>query len=1551
MNRKFKKLLRDPKLFVKDMVVKHGRKMGVLSPDPETLGHYQYTVVSAVYNVGRYLDDFFNSLVKQKLDFKRHIHLIMVDDGSTDNSAEVIKGWQKKYPDNITYIWKENGGQASARNLGLTQVKTEWVTFTDPDDFLDTRFFKHIDNALKKYHKEEMAYIASNIICFEEGENKFKNTHPLSFRFSSKKTCLLDVKDEKSVQLSAASAIFSTALLKKARISFPENVKPTFEDAFFIASLTLHFRKFLLVPEAKYLYRRRQEQSSTVDTSWENPDKYNTIFENGYLALLENAKEQFGFVPENIQRTVFYDLAWYIKRFVFHGKKFQSLPENLQIDLKSNLKKSLTLINNETILKFNIAGFWWFYKYGTLAFKGEPPKSGHALYIHAVNEKKKTIEIGYFFDSTPFMEEIFLDGKETFPITEKTITHKLCGDVFLNERKIWIQYNHNNQIIAGKLNNITQNISISAGGKNNTSHKILDIINHYGEVITKKRSALKVPERHVKFDNCWLMMDRDYKADDNAEHLYRYIKKNHPEVNPIFAIRKTSPDWYRLDSDGFNLVDYDSHEFYDAIRACKKFISSHNSPALVRKFEKDILFDKDFIFLQHGVIHTDLSSAFNHSKIDLLITSAPREYLSIAGSENRYKFSPENVALTGLPRHDSLLNDRQSRNNSIVIMPTWREYLSGKFTGDGLTREIREDFLYSEYTINWLAILKSPALLAYSKKFDLKIKFYPHAEILPYIGKMDFPNHIEIMADYNGSIQDVFHSAAIFITDYSSVAFEAALLNKNIIYFHFDSERFFSEHNTPGYFDYKKDGFGPVFSDANSLIEYITSINNPHLVQEEYKSRQFNFFAFHDQNNCLRVFNAIKALDEAYPSDLFNCHVLHNSAIQASHLKLWVQAEQRWRLLIERGNEQEQASALLPLAEALREQGKLAEAQATLARLDTLTTDTNTLQERARLAMARHDWMAATDLWQQVLPEQAADRLQYLRCLVESQCFEACEAYLQDEWAFNLPAHHKALLEAWRAVAAQDRHAAFELLEASLEAYSIEELSLLKPELLLARYYREQAMLDQSQNQLVAYEKHTSNDPQCRVQIALLAQGRGQWNKVIDQLQKAYVQLTDMPQPLAPIYAQSLRQLGKEKEAEQAIVQWLKQWPDNLALRQHAAELMLKNQRWEEAMLLLPTLFTSSQDALRQALLPMIATLRGNGKLTQAETLFEQCFGQTGKCVQVWSDAIRHERANLHMARQQWLQVLCCLDCMEEQTPFDLLMQIQSLAELGYVAELEALLYTPVALGQEASLRQLALAWHCVALHDWSKAASLLLAEIGSWSTEDLRTLQPQLLLARCLREQGLLDAAHAQLAAFEKHSANHPQCRVQIALLASARGQWDKVLAQISRAYPTLADQPDSLLPTYILALRMQKKMAEAEQVLQALLPSHPNNQELQIEAARLATDCSFWSQAIIRWSHLLSITAEAPFKLAEAYRMTGQLEQAFITLTAPSCRTPANVAEWKLKAEIAQLTNQWDQAVECWAALIQYYPDQADQENWERLNSVQIIKALKDNNMPSIT
>lgn len=109
--------------------------------------------------------------------------------------------------------------------------------------------------------------------------------------------------------------------------------------------------------------------------------------------------------------------------------------------------------------------------------------------------------------------------------------------------------------------------------------------------------------------------------------------------------------------------------------------------------------------------------------------------------------------------------------------------------------------------------------------------------------------------------RDIFAESALVITDYSSVAFDFAYLRKPVLYCQFDREDFFARQFDKGYFDYVRDGFGEVTYNlddtVNKIIEYMESNCT---LKEQYRSRINRFFAFHDRNNCQRVYEAIKSL-------------------------------------------------------------------------------------------------------------------------------------------------------------------------------------------------------------------------------------------------------------------------------------------------------------------------------------------------------------------------------------------------------------------------------------------------------------------------------------------------------------------------------------------------------------------------------------------------------------------------------------------------------------------------------------------------------------------
>ena len=92
---------------------------------------YKLSVIIPVYNVENYLRECLDSITNQTV---KDIEIICIDDGSTDNSPNILKEYQKK-DSRIKIITKKNGGQASARNLGIKEAQGEYIAFIDASDY------------------------------------------------------------------------------------------------------------------------------------------------------------------------------------------------------------------------------------------------------------------------------------------------------------------------------------------------------------------------------------------------------------------------------------------------------------------------------------------------------------------------------------------------------------------------------------------------------------------------------------------------------------------------------------------------------------------------------------------------------------------------------------------------------------------------------------------------------------------------------------------------------------------------------------------------------------------------------------------------------------------------------------------------------------------------------------------------------------------------------------------------------------------------------------------------------------------------------------------------------------------------------------------------------------------------------------------------------------------------------------------------------------------------------------------------------------------------
>lgn len=821
-------------------------------------GYSKYTVVSACYNVSLYIDEYFDSITKQSLDFKKNIHIICVDDGSTDDTATIILKWQSQYPKNITYIYQENAGQASARNTGLQITKTPFITFIDPDDFVNHDYFQVVDNFIEYTNSQRLCMICTHLIFYREKVKSFADNHPLSFKF--KKNHMMPVsKMDKNIQLGTNSTFFKTQLILKNGLLFDDRIKPNFEDAHFLLRYLLpcQTQSVAFLKDALYYYRKRENNSSSLDTAWTDPRLFNDVLQYGCLDLARLYVAKHSPIPDYVQNTLLYHIIWYIKYLVNNPEKIAFLTQEEQATYYYLMKSCFSYIENTTIDKFNLAGCWFYHKVGILnCFKDIDPEFQIA-YIERYDHYKDEILIRYFCGEVK-EEDVYVDNQYVTPTHAKTSRDDFCGRTFILQRWLWIPLNANvNACLLIEINNVPTRISLDK----KQYHDGVSLRQIYSTFPEDKRAC-------NEFTHTWLLMDRNSQADDNAEHLYRYILRNHSEVNAYFVLEKESHDWQRLEEEGFKLLPYGSKQHEKALCSCSKIISSNIDHYITNYFIDHSLEKKQFIFLQHGVTHNNISKWINSKhRIDLFTVVTLNESLSICGVGSSYRYSTKEVQLTGFARHDALLqnhNAKGSTQKQILIMPTWRNYLVGQIIS-GNDRELNPEFMQSDYAQAWQSFLCSEKFADLVQKHRYSVVFFPHANIQPYLDDFNLPGWIKIIRHHEGSVQAIFNSASMMITDFSSVAFEMAYLKKPVSYYQFDEADFYAKQWQYGYFDYRRDGFGPVCIDEASLLDSVeTMLKNEGEPEDMYLERMENTFPFRDGKCCERIFNKICDLDNPY---------------------------------------------------------------------------------------------------------------------------------------------------------------------------------------------------------------------------------------------------------------------------------------------------------------------------------------------------------------------------------------------------------------------------------------------------------------------------------------------------------------------------------------------------------------------------------------------------------------------------------------------------------------------------------------------------------------
>ena len=202
------------------------------------------SIIVPVYNVEKYIDKCLKSLVEQTLS---DIEIIIVNDGSTDDSKKVIDNYIERYPEKIVYLEKKNGGLSDARNYGMPYAKGEYIAFLDSDDYVEKDIYEKMYEVAKNENSDMVE-------CDFYWEYPNKTKKDIGVIYSGQNEML------ENVRVVAWNKLIKREVLEISKIQFPKGYR--YEDVEFTYKLIPYLSKVSFVKESLIHYIQRPDSIS-----------------------------------------------------------------------------------------------------------------------------------------------------------------------------------------------------------------------------------------------------------------------------------------------------------------------------------------------------------------------------------------------------------------------------------------------------------------------------------------------------------------------------------------------------------------------------------------------------------------------------------------------------------------------------------------------------------------------------------------------------------------------------------------------------------------------------------------------------------------------------------------------------------------------------------------------------------------------------------------------------------------------------------------------------------------------------------------------------------------------------------------------------------------------------------------------------------------------------------------------------------------------------------------------------------------------------------------
>lgn len=866
---------------------------------------YDVSVVIPVYNSEEYIEECIKSIREQDYPNLDNIQIILINDGSTDNSLGICKKVQLTMPElNIEIITGENQGVSAARNKGIKASKGKYIMFLDSDDFISRNAISKLVEFFDENY-EEIDVVSYPRYEYNENTNKKKLLQRYKDYFVETKVYDLK-KNYENIEPTLNVMIknlYEDNILFDPKMFFHE-------DTLFLTQVIMRKQKIGYMNEAEYFYRIYGNSTTNYK---ENPlysfEQYMFVYE----FLFNKYKDENEKIPKYIQR-LFLNVIRY--RII----KDQLWPYHLEgEDWNNACNRLISLIkrvDNRTIIQYKQMDRY--HKAYLISLKDDNNINISKSYdgsAYSINDKNRIVfdenkvtvvlnrfklkkdnlyVLGYLKSilwryKTPELWLIYkdMDGelhKQKINITEKTITNKYKAEmdvakfykfefelnvyqiktfqlkVIIEEREFPLEYFFNKFV---PFNVQLQNYKAYFGDyriqykpkknafyilkpdnklrKKDIRRSIIRYLSINKKITLYRTIALLLRNNKKKI---WLYYDRN-NIFDNGYTQFKHDIKIKDNIKKYYIldgnIKKYKDKFTKRERR--NVIKFGSYKHKLLFLNCDKILTSFSSLQEYVPFNKKFVYYKDII--KYDLVY--LQHGILHAK---LLKMYGKEFTQI-----------EKFVVSSQFEKDNLINNYGYSKKDLICVGMPRLDEEKKITepeniiifapswreylvGKSINRRREIDknkFKKSKYYIETINFLTNKELLEVLEKNDIKLDYKLHPIFEPYKDCFKMAKSKNVTISVGGT--DLSKCKA-FITDFSSFQFDFVNLVRPIIYFMPDMKEFKAGLHSYRELELKyEDAFGNLCLTGEELVKEITKvINNNFEAEPIYKDRMEKFF-------------------------------------------------------------------------------------------------------------------------------------------------------------------------------------------------------------------------------------------------------------------------------------------------------------------------------------------------------------------------------------------------------------------------------------------------------------------------------------------------------------------------------------------------------------------------------------------------------------------------------------------------------------------------------------------------------------------------------------